>query len=94
MDRHRGRSLQREMPTGKVYLVGAGPGDPGLVTLRAVEVLQQADIVFYDYLVNPAILRHCRTESEVVRQVRITVIHEVAHHFGIDDERLHELGWA
>lgn len=40
------------------------------------------------------ILAMCRTEAEVVRQVRITVIHEVAHHFGIDDERLHELGWA
>ena len=40
------------------------------------------------------ILAMCRTEAEVVRQVRITVIHEVAHHFGIDDARLHELGWA
>jgi predicted Zn-dependent protease with MMP-like domain len=36
----------------------------------------------------------CRDEEEVVRQVRITVIHEVAHHFGIDDDRLTELGWA
>ena len=36
----------------------------------------------------------CADEDEVVQQVRITVIHEVAHHFGIDDERLHELGWA
>ncbi len=35
-----------------------------------------------------------RSEQEVVDQVRITVVHEVAHHFGIDDERLHELGWA
>ncbi|MEZ5238549.1 MAG: metallopeptidase family protein [Microthrixaceae bacterium] len=34
------------------------------------------------------------TESEVVEQVRITVVHEVAHHFGIDDDRLDELGWA
>ena len=40
------------------------------------------------------ILAMCRTEAEVVRQVRITVIHEVAHHFGIDDARLHELGRA
>ena len=40
------------------------------------------------------ILRRCRTEEEVVEQVRITVIHEVAHHFGIDDDRLDELGWA
>jgi predicted Zn-dependent protease with MMP-like domain len=40
------------------------------------------------------ILRHCRTVDDVVRQVRVTVVHEVAHHFGIDDERLHELGWG
>jgi predicted Zn-dependent protease with MMP-like domain len=40
------------------------------------------------------ILRRCRTEAEVVEQVRITVVHEVAHHFGIDDRRLSELGWA
>jgi predicted Zn-dependent protease with MMP-like domain len=36
----------------------------------------------------------CSNEAEVVEQVRITVVHEVAHHFGIDDERLDELGWA
>ncbi len=36
----------------------------------------------------------CADEDEVVTQVRITVIHEVAHHFGIDDDRLHDLGWA
>jgi predicted Zn-dependent protease with MMP-like domain len=40
------------------------------------------------------ILAACRDEGEVVEQVRITVVHEVAHHFGIDDDRLHELGWA
>jgi predicted Zn-dependent protease with MMP-like domain len=40
------------------------------------------------------ILAMCADEAEVVEQVRITVIHEVAHHFGIDDARLHELGWA
>ena len=36
----------------------------------------------------------CDTEEEVVEQVRITVVHELAHHYGIDDDRLHELGWA
>jgi predicted Zn-dependent protease with MMP-like domain len=40
------------------------------------------------------ICARCRTEEEVVEQVRITVVHEVAHHFGIDDDRLDELGWA
>ena len=40
-----------------------------------------------------AICAICRTEQEVADQVRRTVIHEVAHHFGIDDARLHELGW-
>lgn len=41
-----------------------------------------------------AILRICDTREDVVEQVAITVVHEVAHHFGIDDDRLHELGWA
>ncbi len=41
-----------------------------------------------------AICAMCADEEEVVEQVRITVIHEVAHHFGIDDERLDQLGWA
>ena len=40
------------------------------------------------------ICRVCHSAEEVVRQVRITVVHEVAHHFGIDDRRLTELGWA
>jgi uroporphyrinogen III methyltransferase / synthase len=51
------------MPKGKVYLVGAGPGDPGLITLRAAEILSRADVVLYDYLVNPAVLRHCRPDA-------------------------------
>lgn len=41
-----------------------------------------------------AILSICDTEEDVVREVRITVVHEIAHHFGIDDARLHELGYA
>lgn len=40
------------------------------------------------------ILARCRTEADVVRQVRVTVVHEVGHHFGISDRRLHELGWG
>jgi predicted Zn-dependent protease with MMP-like domain len=41
-----------------------------------------------------ALLDVCDSEDEVVDEVAITVIHEIAHHFGIDDDRLHELGWA
>ncbi len=40
------------------------------------------------------ILRICRTRDEVVEEVRVTVVHEVAHHFGIDDDELHDLGWG
>jgi predicted Zn-dependent protease with MMP-like domain len=40
-----------------------------------------------------AICAGCNTEDEVAEEVRRTVVHEVGHHFGIDDERLHELGW-
>src|SRR5690606_40717682 len=39
-------------------------------------------------------LRLCTSEEEVVDEVAVTVVHEIAHHFGIDDERLHELGWS
>ena len=41
---------------------------------------------------NPT-LEICETEADVIEEVRITVVHEIGHHFGIDDERLHELGW-
>ena len=41
-----------------------------------------------------ALLDVCESEDEVVEEVAITVIHEIAHHFGIDDGRLHELGWG
>jgi len=42
---------------------------------------------------NPT-LDMCESEEEVVKEVRITVVHEIAHHFGIDDDRLHDLGYA
>ena len=41
-----------------------------------------------------ALLEICEDDEQVVEEVKITVMHEIAHHFGIDDERLHELGWA
>ena len=54
------------MTPGTVALVGAGPGDPGLLTLRAAELLAAADVVLVDRLVHPDVLHHCRDDVEVV----------------------------
>lgn len=51
---------------GRVYLVGAGPGDLGLVTLRAKERIEQADVIVYDHLANPEMLGWAREEAEIV----------------------------
>jgi uroporphyrinogen III methyltransferase/synthase len=51
---------------GTVYLVGAGPGHPGLITLRGIECLKQADVVLYDYLVNPAVVEHADLSAELI----------------------------
>jgi uroporphyrinogen III methyltransferase/synthase len=49
-----------------VYLVGAGPGAPGLITARGLECLASADVVLYDHLVHPRLLRHARAEAEKI----------------------------
>src|SRR5437016_3768231 len=56
---------------GKVYLVGAGPGDPGLLTLRGREVLSRADVVISDVLVNPKILGWAGKSSLKIRAERM-----------------------
>jgi uroporphyrinogen III methyltransferase/synthase len=53
-----------ERKTGIVYLVGAGPGDTGLLTLRGKQCLEQADVILYDYLANPALLEYAPAQAE------------------------------
>src|SRR5438874_11337797 len=52
--------------SGTVYLVGAGPGDPGLVTLRAKECIENADAIVYDHLANPQMLGWARDDAEII----------------------------
>ncbi|MBI3251786.1 MAG: uroporphyrinogen-III C-methyltransferase [Candidatus Omnitrophica bacterium] len=54
------------MKPGKVYLVGAGPGDPGLLTVKALRLIREADLIVYDYLANPDHLRHAKASAEKI----------------------------
>ncbi len=51
---------------GRVYLIGAGPGDPGLFTLRGVACLREADVIVYDYLANPRLLSYAKPGAELI----------------------------
>ena len=51
---------------GKVYLVGAGPGDPGLITVKGLECIKKADVLIYDYLASPILLKHAQKHTEIL----------------------------
>ena len=84
-----------------VVLVEArNPGEPDLLGLYEGIALTERDSWYGGSLPDTitiyrdALLDVCETETDVVEEVAITVIHEIAHRFGIDDKRLHELGWG
>ncbi|HNA50738.1 MAG TPA: metallopeptidase family protein [Mycobacterium sp.] len=76
------------------------PEDPELLGLYQGIALTERDSSYAGALPDTitiyrdSLLEICDTEDDVVTEVAITVIHEIAHHFGIDDDRLHELGWG
>ena len=80
---------------GKVYLVGAGPGDPGLLTVEAARLLQTADVVFHDDLVSPAIL------ALIPEQVYVENVGKRCGHARVGQQQIHSLminaardGWS
>ena len=85
LERELGTAGGRETPEGMVYLVGGGPGNPDLLTLRALKVMQSADVVLYDHLVAPAIVDLARREAE-----RIYVGKEQDNH-ALRQEHINEL---
>jgi len=82
--------VEDESPAGGPTLLGVYVGTPLTSRGQGYTMVAPDRITIFR---NP-ILRMCRSEAQVVNQVRLTVVHEVAHHFGIDDDRLAELGYG
>ncbi|MGV0904039.1 metallopeptidase family protein [Mycobacterium novum] len=83
-----------------ILVAGRNDEEPDLLGLYEGVALTERDSSYAGSLPDTitiyrdALLEMCGSDDEVVEEVRITVIHEIAHHFGIDDDRLHELGWG
>ena len=58
--------MNKKIRTGKVYIIGAGPGDAGLITLKGVDCLRLADVVVYDHLVNEELLKYARNNARFI----------------------------
>ncbi|WP_168581305.1 metallopeptidase family protein [Gephyromycinifex aptenodytis] len=83
--------IEDEPPTGFENVLGLYEGIP-----RTERDLGWGQVILPDRITiyRGPTLRMCATEKQVADEVAITVVHEIAHHFGIDDERLHALGWG
>ena len=92
--------LARAIDNVVILVVDRHPEEPELLGLYEGIALTERDSMYAGALpdtitiYSESLLEICDTEADVVEEVTITVIHELAHHFGIDDERLHELGWG
>lgn len=92
--------LAQAMDNVVILIEARDPEDPELLGVYQGIALTERDSSYSGELPDAitifreSVLEICDTDEEVVREVAVTVIHEIAHHFGIDDDRLHELGWG
>jgi len=92
--------LARLMDNVVVFVEDQKPGQPRLLGLYEGVPLTSRGHYYSGHLPDRItifrlpIQRRCRTREQIVEQVRITVVHEIAHHFGIEEDRLHELGYG
>jgi predicted Zn-dependent protease with MMP-like domain len=92
--------LARAIDNVVILVADRHPEEPELLGLYEGVALTERDSMYAGALpdtitiYSESLLEICDSEADVVEEVTITVIHELAHHFGIDDERLHELGWG
>ena len=78
-------NTKRSKKLGKVYLVGAGPGDPGLITVRGLKWLRKADVVVHDRLVDETILHEARKNAEKI------YVGKAANHHTLEQEAINRL---
>lgn len=94
------QSLTKAFENVVVLVEGRHPDEQDLLGLYEGTALTERDSSYFGSLPDTitiyreALLDMCESEREVVDEVAVTVIHEIAHHFGIDDDKLHELGWG
>jgi predicted Zn-dependent protease with MMP-like domain len=92
--------LARAMDNVVVLVEDRDPDDPGLLGLYHGIALTERSSSYGGVLPDritiyrDPILEMCADEAEVVEEVAVTVVHEIAHHFGIDEQTLHDLGWG